>query len=99
MSMSVIAANFGLIASPVSALVTGTIAVFSGLHVSALDILLITVPGTILGCLVGCLFVYKRGHDLETDPEFQRRVAEGEFESVKTGNVQSVLYLKQRRKP
>lgn len=31
------------------------------------------------------LFVYKRGHDLETDPEFQRRVAEGEFESVKTG--------------
>lgn len=85
MSMSVIAANFGLIASPVSAVVTGTIAVFSGLHVSALDILLITVPGTILGCLVGCLFVYKRGHDLETDPEFQRRVAEGEFESVKTG--------------
>lgn len=57
--MSVIAANFGLIASPVSAVVTGTIAVLAGLHVSALDILLVTVPGTFLGCVVGCLFVFK----------------------------------------
>lgn len=47
------------------------------------DILLVTVPGTFLGCVVGCLFVFKRGHELKNDPEFQRRVAEGEFESVK----------------
>ncbi|MCZ5310418.1 hypothetical protein O5641_22285 [Escherichia coli] len=46
-----------------------------------------------MGCLVGCLFVYKRGHDLETDPEFQRRVAEGEFESVKTGERYNQYYI------
>lgn len=84
-SMSVIAANFGLIASPVSAVITSTIAFLANLHVSvsAFQILSITIPGTFLGCLTGCLFVLKRGHELENDPEFQRRIAAGEFETVK----------------
>ncbi len=84
MSMSVIAANFGLIASPVSAVITGTLAILAGLHVSALDILVVTVPGTLLGCLAGCLFVWKRGDELDNEPEFQRRIAEGTFKPLKT---------------
>lgn len=84
MSMSVIAANFGLIASPVSAIITGTLAVLAGLHVSALDILSVTVPSTLLGCLSGCLFVWKRGNELDNEPEFQRRIAEGTFKPLKT---------------
>ncbi|EET9801498.1 anaerobic C4-dicarboxylate transporter [Escherichia coli] len=84
MSMSVIAANFGLIASPVSAVITGTLAILAGLHVSALDILSVTVPGTLLGCLAGCLFVWKRGNELDNEPEFQRRIAEGTFKPLKT---------------
>ncbi|QMD22780.1 anaerobic C4-dicarboxylate transporter (plasmid) [Escherichia coli] len=84
MSMSVIAANFGLIASPVSAVITGTLAILAGLHVSALDILSVTVPGTLLGCLAGCLFVWKRGNELDSEPEFQRRIAEGTFKPLKT---------------
>ncbi|HGN9371775.1 TPA: anaerobic C4-dicarboxylate transporter family protein [Citrobacter pasteurii] len=98
MSMSVIAANFGLIASPVSAVVTGTIAVLAGLHVSALDILLVTIPGTFLGCLVGCLFVFKRGHELNSDPEFQRRVAEGEFESIKAEERAASIVTKEAKR-
>ncbi|HAV8627413.1 TPA: anaerobic C4-dicarboxylate transporter [Escherichia coli] len=84
MSMSVIAANFGLIASPVSTVITGTLAILAGLHVSALDILSVTVPGTLLGCLAGCLFVWKRGNELDNEPEFQRRIAEGTFKPLKT---------------
>lgn len=84
MSMSVIAANFGLLASPVSAVITGSLAIFAGLHVSALDILVVTVPGTLLGCLVGCLFVWKRGKELDDEPEFQRRVMEGTFRPLDT---------------
>ncbi|ULK06690.1 anaerobic C4-dicarboxylate transporter (plasmid) [Escherichia coli] len=84
MSMSVIAANFGLTASPVSAVITGTLAILAGLHVSALDILSVTVPGTLLGCLAGCLFVWKRGNELDNEPEFQRRIAEGTFKPLKT---------------
>ena len=56
MSMSVIAANFGLIASPVSAVANRNPAMLAGLHVSALDILSVTVPGTLLGCLAGCFY-------------------------------------------
>jgi anaerobic C4-dicarboxylate transporter DcuB len=80
MSMSVISSNFALIASPMSAAITGMIAIIAGLHVTPLQILLITIPGTIIGCLIGCLFVNKRGKELDDDPEYQRRIACREFE-------------------
>lgn len=98
MSMSVIAANFGLIASPVSAVVAGSMAVLAGLHVSSFDILAVTVPGTFLGCLIGCLFVFRRGCELENDPEFCRRISEGKFEAVKAEERTSRIITKEAKR-
>jgi anaerobic C4-dicarboxylate transporter-like protein len=88
MSMSVIAANMALVASPISAVVVGMLAKAASLHISLLDILTITLPGTLLGCLVGCLFVYKRGAELTDDEEFARRQQSGEFNPQKVSAKQ-----------
>ncbi|MDR2869112.1 MAG: anaerobic C4-dicarboxylate transporter [Deferribacteraceae bacterium] len=82
MSMAVIASNFGVVASPMSAAISGMIAIVAGLGVTPLQILMVTIPGTFLGCLAGCIFVYKRGAELKDDAEFQRRVATGEFKDI-----------------
>lgn len=49
---------------------------------SLLDILMISVPAFIIATAATCLSVYWRGTELEDDPEFKRRVAEGDFEDL-----------------
>jgi len=43
------------------------------------QILLVCIPAGLVGVLVGALSVYRRGLDLDKDPEFQRRLAAGEI--------------------
>lgn len=96
MSMSVIASNMAVIASPLSAAVAGMIAKAASLNVTLLDILAVTIPGTFLGCLAGCLFVYRKGAELSDDKEFNRRVQSGEFVEMKT-SARNVFNLNQAR--
>ena len=75
LSMSVIASQHGLVASPVSA---ATVALIAGLTVSGVglpQIMLITIPSTLLGVIAGTLSVAFRGRELAEDPEYQRRLA------------------------
>ncbi len=77
MSMSVIAAQQGLIASPVSAATVALVASLSGLQVGLKEIMMVTIPATLVGVTFGILSVAWRGAELEDDPEYQRRLAEG----------------------
>lgn len=79
MSMSVIASNMAVCASPTSAIAAAMIAITAPIGVTPLSLLAVTVPACLIGVLVGCLFVYKRGAELADDPEFKRRVATGQF--------------------
>ena len=80
MSMSVIASNMAVCASPTSAIAAAMIAITAPIGVTPLSLLAVTVPACLIGVLVGCLFVYKRGAELADDPEFKRRVATGQFQ-------------------
>lgn len=82
MSMCVIAAGIAVIASPMSAATAGMIAALSMQDVSILQILAISIPAFIIGTLCGCISVFKRGKELGDDPEFQRRVAAGDYQSL-----------------
>ena len=82
MSMAVIASGFALTASPMSAATAGMIATFSLYDVSLFQILAVSMPAFLMGILCSCAFVYKRGLELELDPEFQRRVAAGEYQLI-----------------
>lgn len=60
--------------------VIAEIAINAPIGVTPLSLLAVTVPACLIGVLVGCLFVYKRGAELADDPEFKRRVATGQFQ-------------------
>lgn len=48
------------------------------------QILTIALPSFFMAAIVTSFSVYKRGKELEDDPEFQRRVAAGEYEFMHT---------------
>ena len=77
LSMSVIASQHGLVASPVSA---ATVALIAGLTMPGVglpQIMMITIPATLLGVIAGIFSVAFRGRELEDDPEYRKRLAEG----------------------
>ena len=76
-SISVIAAQHGLVASPVSAATVALVAAFAGSAIGLPQILLVTIPATLLGVLAGTASVAFRGPELADDPEYRRRLAEG----------------------
>jgi anaerobic C4-dicarboxylate transporter DcuA len=42
-----------------------------------IDILLICVPATFCGCMIGALSVWRKGRELKDDPEYQKRLKDG----------------------
>ena len=77
LSVSVIAAQQGLTASPVSAVTVALVGALSGSTIGLPQILVVTIPATLVGVAVGILVVFRRGVELADDPEYRRRVAEG----------------------
>jgi anaerobic C4-dicarboxylate transporter DcuA len=77
LSISVIAAQHGLIASPVSAATVALVAALAGLDVGLPQIMMVTIPATLAGVAVGTLSVAWKGKSLDQDPEYRRRVADG----------------------
>jgi anaerobic C4-dicarboxylate transporter DcuA len=78
LSMSVIAAQHGLVASPISAATVAMLGALAGMNVSLPQVLAVVVPATLIGVLCGCLSVAWRGAELSEDPEYQARLARGE---------------------
>ena len=79
LSVSVIAAQQGLTASPVSAVTVALVGALGGSAIGLPEILLVAIPATLVGVAAGILAVFRRGVELEEDPEYQRRVAEGKI--------------------
>ncbi|MCU0398746.1 MAG: anaerobic C4-dicarboxylate transporter [Cyclobacteriaceae bacterium] len=79
MSMSVTAAHMAITASPVSAAAAALLTVLGASGVKLADILLVAIPATLIGVLVGILFVWKRGKELDEDPEFLERMKDPTF--------------------
>ena len=77
MSISVIAAMHGLIASPISAATVALLGVLVGLDVTLPQILIVIIPSTIIAVLLGALSVFWRGKELSEDPVYQERLAKG----------------------
>ncbi|MCI5851240.1 MAG: anaerobic C4-dicarboxylate transporter [Sutterellaceae bacterium] len=78
-SISVIASQHAVPASPISAATAAMVALLSVHGVTVLTILAIVVPATIIGILCGAVSVWKRGKELKDDPEYQKLLAEGAF--------------------
>ena len=77
LSISVIAAQHGLVASPISAATVALAGVVGGSGVGLPQILLVTIPATLVGVLAGTLSVAFRGPELADDPGYHERLAQG----------------------
>jgi len=86
LSISVIAAQHGLISSPVSAVTVALVGVFAvaGQNVGLPQIMMVTIPATLIGLAAGTLAVAFKGVALEKDPEYLRRLEEGLIPSAGT---------------
>lgn len=79
LSISVIAAQHGLIASPISAASVALLAALASFQVSLLDILMVIIPATLLGVIAGTLSVAWKGKKLSEDPIYQERLKAGKI--------------------
>ena len=73
-----IASQVGITCSPIAAAVVAfvTISNANGYMVSIPQVLMVTIPACITGLLCASLASYKRGKDLDKDPEFLKRKAD-----------------------
>jgi anaerobic C4-dicarboxylate transporter DcuA len=80
LSISVIASQAAVTASPMSAATAGMVALLSkGGRFGLTDILVVCIPSTLAGVLAGALAVKKMGVELEQDPVYRQRLARGEL--------------------
>jgi len=103
MSMSVTAAHMAITASPVSAAAAALLTVLGASGIGLADILIVAIPSTLIGVVVGILFVWKKGKELDEDPEFQERMKDptfvtnlegagkGEVTTLPAGSIKSVV--------
>ncbi|MDR0824471.1 MAG: anaerobic C4-dicarboxylate transporter [Prevotella sp.] len=83
LSIAVIASQQAITASPISAATVALLSMLSGFNISLLDILIITIPSTLVGILLGVLFSMRMGKELHEDPEYLRRLNIGMFNQDK----------------
>jgi anaerobic C4-dicarboxylate transporter DcuA len=84
MSISVIASQQAITSSPISAATAGMIALMAanGSSLGLKDILIICLPATLIGCLLGAASVWKKGLELADDPVYQERLRNGEVKDI-----------------
>src|SRR4029453_520091 len=82
MSIIFIAVFQGVVASPISAATVAMLGLLTVKGASLPRMLLITIPSTFIGVLIGALSVAWRGKSLEDDPEYQKRLASGAVKAV-----------------
>ena len=79
LSMAVIASQFAIVASPIAAAVVSVVHYLEPQHVSLADVLKVTVPSTLLGIFIACLFVNRMGVELKDDPGYQALLKDPDY--------------------
>jgi anaerobic C4-dicarboxylate transporter DcuB len=75
---STVANALGITSSPVAAAMATILPLVEVYNYDLVDVLLITIPASIVGILAMSIVMSRHGRDLEDDAEYQRRVAAGE---------------------
>ena len=84
LSVSAVASQVGILCSPVSAATASMVVLLAPQGVDLGGLLLIMWPASIAGLLVAALVMMRHGKDLEDDPEYQKRLAEGQIKPPST---------------
>lgn len=94
LSISVIAAQHGLIASPISAATVAMLTFMTGLDITLINIMMVTIPATLIGVLIGTLSVAWKGKNLDDDPVYQENLKSGKIKIPTVQDKPSLSDLK-----
>jgi len=88
-----IASQVGITCSPIAAAVVAftTISAANGFDITIPQVLLVTIPACLVGLLAAAACSYKRGKDLDKDPEFQARLQDPEMYKYMYGENATLL--------
>lgn len=91
-----IASQVGITSSPIAAAVVSFVIISgqNGCDFSILQVLAVTLPASVIGLFLAALCSFKRGKDLDKDPEFQKKIADPSYKKYIYGNTATVLDLK-----
>lgn len=94
LSISVIASQQAITASPISAATAALLSVImvKNPELRLTDILMISVPSTLIGVIVAAIVQMFIGVDLEKDPEYQKRINEGLLEIKEISSKNKVSF-------
>ncbi len=82
MSMAVIASQFAIVASPISAAVVAMVGFVEPFGITLTGVLSVTIPATVAGLFIACLFASRMGVELKDDPEYQRRLKDPQYQAA-----------------
>ena len=88
-----VASQVGITCSPIAAAVVAfvTISNANGFMVSIPQVLMVTIPACLCGLMCAALASYKRGKDLDKDPDFLKRKEDPETYKYMYGNSATTL--------
>jgi anaerobic C4-dicarboxylate transporter DcuB len=75
---STVANALGITSSPVAAAMATMLPLVEIYNYDLIDVLLITIPASIIGIFAMSIVMSRHGKELDDDPEYQRRLASGE---------------------
>ncbi len=84
LSIATIASQQAITASPISAATVALLGLLAPAGIGLHQILLICIPATFIGSLLGAISVMWMGPELKDDPEYQERLAKGLIEKPAT---------------
>jgi anaerobic C4-dicarboxylate transporter DcuA len=93
LSISVIAAQHGLVASPVSAASVALVGALAGTGVGLPQLLMVVIPSTLLGVLAGTLAVARRGEEIAPAEGEESAVQRNDAASPKGAALSCVIFL------
>ncbi|MEN6414857.1 MAG: anaerobic C4-dicarboxylate transporter [Veillonellales bacterium] len=76
-SISVIASQHAVVASPISAATVALASMLAPQGVTLIQIIMVSIPATLIGIMAGALVVNKLGKELEDDPVYIKKMEKG----------------------
>ena len=88
-----IASQVGITCSPIAAAVVAftTISAANGFDITIPQVLLVTIPACLVGLIAAAACSYRRGKDLDKDPEFQARLKDPDMYKYMYGENATLL--------
>jgi anaerobic C4-dicarboxylate transporter DcuA/anaerobic C4-dicarboxylate transporter DcuB len=99
LSMTVVVSGIALACSPVSAAMAAMITLtdVEPYNFSMVEVLSVTIPAAVIGIILTGLVMMRWGKDLEDDPEYQARLADGRLHTPEGGADIELTYTKPGR--